>query len=438
MNDDDPFAGFAQDHAVVKPSAGRSPRVVAGQANSPQANQSGQGLTSPLPDLQSSAGLSTLLQLASPLLISGSRIRAMPQHANPSALRAALVEAMKKFESSARAAGLPNDQVIAGRYLLCTFVDECASSTPWGGSGAWSSQSLLVLFHNESWGGEKLFQLLGKLAENIGVNRSLLELIYTILAMGFEGRYRVLDNGRGQLDAVREKLALMLRNQSGSAPVELSPQWEGVRAAGGRLRDGIPLWVVATVAAVALAIVFVFLRVVISSRSDDAFSSLQALDVKAAALPVAAAPVPAVVPRLSGFLKPEIESGLVEVRDYADRSIIIIRGDGFFNAGSADVSASVMPLLGRIGQELARLPGQILVTGHTDNQPIRSLRYPSNWNLSQERAQSVKNILSGSVKPERIRSEGQADTKPVADNASPAGRAKNRRVEITLSLAQPG
>jgi type VI secretion system protein ImpK len=438
MNDDDPFAGFAEDHAVVKPSAGRGPRVAPSQANSPQANQSGQALTSPLPDLQSSAGLSGLLQLASPLLISGSRIRAMPQHANPGALRAALVEAMKKFESSARAAGLPNDQVVAGRYLLCTFVDECASSTPWGGSGAWSSQSLLVLFHNESWGGEKLFQLLGKLAENVGANRSLLELIYTILAMGFEGRYRVLDNGRAQLDAVREKLALMLRNQSGAALAELSPQWEGVRAAGGRLRDGIPLWVIATIAALVLAMVFIFLRVMISSRSDDAFSNLQALDVKAAALPVAAAPVPAVVPRLSGFLKPEIESGQVEVRDYADRSIIIIRGDGFFNAGSADVSAGVMPLLSRIGQELARLPGQILVTGHTDNQPIRSLRYPSNWNLSQERAQSVKNILSGSVKPERIRSEGQADTKPVADNASPAGRAKNRRVEITLSLAQPG
>jgi type VI secretion system protein ImpK len=145
--------------------------------------------------------------------------------------------------------------------------------------------------------------------------------------------------------------------------------------------------------------------------------------------------VPAAAPRLSGFLKPEIDSGAVEVRDYSDRSIIIIRGDGFFNPGSADVSSAVMPLLNRISEELARLPGQVLVTGHTDNQPIRSLRFPSNWNLSQERAQSVKMILAGKVKPERIRSEGLADTKPVADNASPAGRAKNRRVEITLSLA---
>jgi type VI secretion system protein ImpK len=198
------------------------------------------------------------------------------------------------------------------------------------------------------------------------------------------------------------------------------------------------MWVVATIAAVVLAIVFIFLRIMISGKSDDAFSSLQALDVKAAALPVAAPPVLAAAPRLSGFLKPEIDSGAVEVRDFADRSIIIIRGDGFFNAGSAEVSSSVMPLLNRIADELARLPGSVLVTGHTDNQPIRSLRYPSNWNLSQERAQSVKAILGGKVKPERIRSEGLADTQPVGDNASQAGRAKNRRVEITLSLARAG
>ena len=108
----------------------------------------------------------------------------------------------------------------------------------------------------------------------------------------------------------------------------------------------------------------------------------------------------------------------------------------FFEPGSADVSARVLPLLDRIAQELQRTPGQILVTGHTDSQPIRSIRFPSNWHLSQARAQSVKDTLSTKVKPERIRSEGLADTQPVADNGTPTGRAKNRRVEITLRLGQ--
>ena len=433
MTEPDPFSAFESERTVIKPSAGRTPRAHAAAG----VTATFQPETMPLPEVPGSAGLSPVLQVASSLLIAGARIRVMAQHPNPGALRAALVEAVRKFEADARARSLPNEQVVAGRYLLCTYVDECASTTPWGGSGAWSSQSLLVLFHNEAWGGEKLFQLLGKLAENVAANRGLLELIYCILALGFEGRYRVLPDGRAQLDAVREKLALMLREQSGSAPRDLSPHWAGVPAAAHRLRDGIPVWVVASVAALVLALVFVALRLAISNQSNDTFTALQALDVKPAAMPVPLPPAAAAMPRLSGFLKPEIDAGLVEVRDLIDRSIITIRGDGLFDPGSAQLAARVLPLMGRIGDELQKTAGQILVTGHTDNQPIRSIRYPSNWHLSQDRAQAVKDLLAAKVKPERIRSEGLADTQAVADNATAAGRAKNRRVEITLRLAAP-
>jgi type VI secretion system protein ImpK len=431
MSDSDPFAAFESDRTVIKPSAGRGRRPDSASLPVPALPES-----VPLPDLPGISGVSPVLQISSSLLIAGAGIRAMPHHESPAGLRAALVEGVRKFESDARARGLPNEQVVAGRYLLCTFLDECASSTPWGGSGAWSAQSLLVLFHNETWGGEKLFQLLGKLAENVSGNRGLLELIYAMLALGFEGRYRVLQDGRAQLATVREKLALMLRDQSGAAPPELSPRWAGVPASGNRLRDGIPVWVVATVAALFLAIVFIALRLAASSGSNDVFSALQGLDVKAAAIPIPTPPTPAPTPRLSGFLKPEIDAGTVAVHDLADRSIIIIQGDGFFEPASAEVSARVLPLLDRIAQELQRTPGQILVTGHTDSQPIRSIRYPSNWHLSQARAQSVKETLSIKVKPERIRAEGLADTKPVAENGTPAGRARNRRVEITLRLGQ--
>jgi type VI secretion system protein ImpK len=123
------------------------------------------------------------------------------------------------------------------------------------------------------------------------------------------------------------------------------------------------------------------------------------------------------------------------VRDLADRSIVVIKGEGFFDAGSATLSAKASDVLGRIQKALAATPGQILVTGHTDNQPIRSLRYPSNWHLSQDRANAVKTQLAATVKPERLRAEGRADSEAVADNATPAGRAANRRVEITLFVA---
>ena len=431
MSDQDPFSAFETDRTVIKPSAGRGTRPIVNPTVAvPQPE------TVPLPELVGGAGLSLSLQLASPLLIAAARIRAMPQHANPQALRSSLVDAVGKFERDARARGMPNDQVVASRYILCTYIDECASNTPWGGSGAWSAQSLLVQFHNEAWGGEKVFQLMGKLAENAATNRSLLELIYCVLSLGFEGRYRVIQNGRLQLDSVREKLALKLREESGSATGVLSPKWRGVPVVGQGLRDGLSIWVVATAVSLILALTFAGLRFSISDKTDPVFSELQALGLKApsvlSALPVS--PAPSVVPRLSGLLKPEVDAGLIEVRDLADRSIVTIRGDGFFEPGSAEVGPRVLPLLRRIAEELARIEGQVLVTGHTDNQPIHSLRFPSNWHLSEERAKSVKSKLALTLKPERIHSEGLADTQPIADNSTPLGRAKNRRVEVTLRL----
>jgi len=126
------------------------------------------------------------------------------------------------------------------------------------------------------------------------------------------------------------------------------------------------------------------------------------------------------------------------VADFGDRSVITIRGDGFFEPGSATVADKVLPLLVRIGEALNSVQGSVLIIGHTDNQPIRSARFPSNWHLSQDRALAVQKLLSSSVAPERMKAEGRADSEPIANNATPADRAKNRRVEITLFVAKPG
>ena len=434
MSENDPFAAFESDRTVIKPSAGRGARPGApASAAAPAGNAppTPQGLAL---EALMTASLNPLVSAAAPLLNAAPRIRTTAAHPNPVGLRDALAEGIRKFEQQARAQGLPNEQVVAGRYILCTLLDEMAASTPWGGSGVWAAQSLLVQFHNETWGGEKIFQLMSKLAEQIEPNRNLLELIYVVLAFGFEGRYRVLDNGRAQLDAVRQRLAQLLKQSKGGYDKELSPHWQGVPAQPVRLRDGIPMWVIAALAGVFLMFVYIGLRLGINSHSDPVFAQLQALDVKAAPV-LAPAPTPAAPPppRLAGFLKPEIEAGLVAVRDLPDRSVVTIKGDGFFDPGSADIADRVKPLLVRIADGLNGVQGQVLITGHTDNQPIRSLRYPSNWHLSQERAKAVLDALvAAKVQATRMRAEGRADAEPVEDNATPAGRAKNRRVEITL------
>ncbi len=442
MNDKDqpanpnPFAAFEGDRTLIKPSAGRAPRPGEAPAAA-AAPPAAAGLAAAgVPDgsaLPPHASLNPLVQCAAPLLAAAPRLRATLRHPNPAALREQLAESVRRFEAGARAQGLPNEQVVAARYVLCTLLDEAASSTPWGGSGAWSAHSLLVQFHNEGWGGEKVFQLLTRLAENPAQHRHLLELVYVTLSLGFEGRYRVLDNGRAQLDDLRSRLATMLRNLAGPGDKALSLQWRGIAAAPLRLRDGVPLWVVAAATLLLLAGVFAALRLTLNVQTDATFSALQALDAKTAVAPPAPPPATPVPPRLAQLLQADIAAGLVLVKDLADRSTVTVLGDTLFDPGSADVAGRAVPLFNRVAAALNQVPGQVLVSGHTDNQPIRSLRFPSNWHLSKERAASVQRLLAASVKPERLRAEGRADTEPVADNGSAEGRARNRRVEILLT-----
>lgn len=441
MNEDEapnPFAAFEPDRTIIKPSAGRGsrgtgfPAATHAPAAAKVAPVGNQAEAHELLDLPNAVGLNPIVEAAAPLLAMAPRLRAMARHPNAAGLHSSLVDAVKRFEVSARASGVPNEQVIAARYVLCTLIDESASSTPWGGSGAWAAQSLLVLFHRESWGGEKVFQLLTKLAENPAQNRHLLELVYMALALGFEGRYRVLDEGRAQLDSVRERLAQMVRQ--GAVSSELSTQWQGQVPAPRRLRDGIPIWVVAAALATLLAGAFMVLRLSLNAQTDATFSSLQALGTQVQIPPIAPPQVTVPIqPRLAAMLATDIQAKRIEVLDLADRSVVTIQGDGMFSAGSGDVQLADRPLLARIGAALAQVPGSIIISGHTDNVPIRSLAFPSNWHLSKARGLSVRDLLTAQVDTARMRVEGRADTQPVADNASAEGRARNRRVEIVLT-----
>jgi len=436
MSKDDPFASLEGGRTIIMPSPGG--RAPAPQPAEPAPSRAAMD-TAAAPVLN--VGLNPLLAAANPLLNLVPQLRATLSHPDPGGLKDALAHNIRQFEARAKAAGIAPEKVIASRYILCTLLDEAAASTPWGGSGVWGRHSLLVTFHNEAWGGEKVFQLLGKLAENPGANRDMLELMYVCLGLGFEGRYRVLDNGRSQLEALRERLAQMLRNQRGEYEHDLSPHWQGVAAKRNPVFESLPLWVAGAIAGVVLVAAYFSFDIGLNRASDPVFAAIQDIRVKAPApRQAAAAPAPAapVKPRLATFLKPEIEAGKVAVRDLENRSIITIKGDGFFEPGSATVAEGVRPLLARIAEALNSVPGQVQVIGHTDSQPIRSVRFPSNWHLSQERAKAVAQLLAASVQPARLTAEGRADAEPLAPNDTPANRARNRRVEITLFAAHKG
>lgn len=376
------------------------------------------------------SGASPLIAAANPLLNLIPQIRVMLSLPDPAAFHQYLADQIRLFEARARASGVAAETVVGARYCLCTAIDETAAQTPWGSSGIWPRFSLLVAFHNETWGGEKFFQLLAKLVQNPRQHLDLIELMYYCLAMGFEGRYRIVDNGRTQLVALKQRLVQTINATKAEFERTLSLHWRGQQKAAQTPWTMMPLWVLAALAVlVAMGAYFWFL-LNLSRQSDEVFLAINALK----------APHPqtralAVTPRLRAFLEPEIREGLVDVRDEVDRSIVILKGDGMFNAGSNEVKPRYIPVIGRIADGLATISGNVLVVGHTDNVPIRTVRFPSNWQLSKERANAVSAALQGRLPvAERFRTEGRAEAEPVAPNATPEGRSLNRRVEIILQV----
>jgi chemotaxis protein MotB len=117
--------------------------------------------------------------------------------------------------------------------------------------------------------------------------------------------------------------------------------------------------------------------------------------------------------------------------------LVIIRfpGSAAFASGTADLAAEFMPSLGRIGEVLKSANGRIFISGHTDDVPISTERFRSNWDLSAARAVSVAHyLLNDHIEAKRVIVQGAADSQPLLPNDTPENRARNRRVEIALEI----
>jgi len=142
---------------------------------------------------------------------------------------------------------------------------------------------------------------------------------------------------------------------------------------------------------------------------------------------------------LQAALSEESGKGMLQIEQGPKRLIIRIEERGSFGSGSADLNPEFAGMVARVGESLALIPGEIAVEGHTDEIPISTLRFRSNWDLSAGRAAAVANaLLSGpGVAPERVRVQGHAETRPRVANDSATNRALNRRVEIVVDLSGP-
>jgi type VI secretion system protein ImpK len=392
-----------------------------------------------------SVGANKLIAAAAPLLEAAIRITAVRgREPDPEKLKRGMVEAVREFEKRALATGLDTQSLRAARYALCATVDDLVLSTPWGSRSTWTGQSLTSIFHNEVSGGERFFEILEQMQKDYGRHNEVVELMYLCASLGFEGRYRVMPRGTAALTELRDGLFRTIRQRRGEFERELSPRWRGIETTYRPVASRVPLWAIGLGTLGLACLFYIAFNFSLAAASDVVFTELAGLPPHGAAsvpraiiAPPPPPPAPqqatALAPKLRRFLEPEIKAGLVQVLEDAQSITVRLVNRNMFGSGQAQLNGSYVPLLERIGTALQDEQGDVLVNGYTDNQPIHTVQFPSNFQLSQARADAVGKVVAAKLsQPGRVRAVGKGDADPIADNVTADGRQSNRRTEIVL------
>jgi len=408
---DNPFLEPGDEDGTVILSLPQQPAAapLAGRADGPVSTG-----TAGFADIRQ-AGLSPLMAAAAPLLSLLARLRNILSVPDPDALRARTVDEIRRFEQSLRDQNQPVELIRASHYALCASLDDVVRNTPWGSQGAWADTSLVAAFHGEVRSGERFFDILDQLCRQQGKFLPVIELMYVCMSLGMQGRYRLSPRGPAELDRVREETYVLIMRQRQLAERELSPHWRGVSAPYRPLGAALPVWVAAVGALGLLGLIYGLLLFSLNDRSDRLFEAGLALPpghmpaITRVAPPQPAPPQPAPERgKLAGFLAPEVASGRVSIAGTEAVPIVRIQSAGLFRSGP------------------------VSVIGYTDNQPIHTVAFPSNFQLSGARAKAAAGIIGAAIDPARLTVEGRADADPIASNDAPAGREQNRRIELVL------
>ena len=376
-----------------------------------------------------------LLAAASPLLNTIVHIRMAATHDDPAGLRLQLVEEVRHFENRCKQAGLPFETIIGARYCLCTALDEAAAQTPWGIRGVWSGNGLLVTFHNESWGGEKFFQLLSRLSQTPAQHLPLLEVIHYCLLLGYEGRYRGMENGRQQRDTLLTRLGQLIAEtrQSMAAPVSVTVETRPLTSQ--FWRPPVPLWSCLVITALIASLIYSGLNWQLGSQAAPLLRAIyQALppDITLSR----SGPMPQPLLNLRQRLSDVLSAGQLEVSDGPFGSKIIFSTDRLFDGDATALNTTGRALLMRVAVAIEDIKGTVLVSAYADNRQEHTGRFASSYEFTLARARAVSALLNQQLSPgHQVKAEGRGDSDPLLPNDSAENRAHNRRIEITLFAA---
>ncbi|MFC0396980.1 type IVB secretion system protein IcmH/DotU [Paraburkholderia rhizosphaerae] len=375
-----------------------------------------------------------LVRAANPLLLLAVQLRhSVAPPADIARLREQAVAQVQSFESNAQTLGVSSQTVVAARYVLCTMIDESVNNAPWGDLSGWAQKTLLVTFHGETYGGAKFFQILDRLSVDFSRHLDLIELMYICLALGFGGRYLVEPGGLGRLADIQDDLYRRIRGLREAPAAELAPHWRGIEDRRNPLLRYVPLWVIAVAALCILLAAFLFFYTRLNTLSDPVSAQLAKIGLEDAPPPQTVVRPKVARKTLKQLLAPEEQAGKLTVDEKPDgEDAVRLAANALFPSGGADIAADEIPLLHRITWALNQVDGRVIIVGHTDDQPVRSLKFKDNFELSTARAQNTLQIVAqGLNDPRRLEASGAGSSQPVATPVdTPENRARNRRVEI--------
>jgi type VI secretion system protein ImpK len=401
-----------------------------------------------------------ILRSAGPLLLLLGRLRVALASASPASLMELAANAIKFFEKDIRSAGISEAQANAAKYIICATADDIVQNIPTEDRHVWTQYSMLSRFFGERIGGVRFFDELTRLKQDPLVNYGVLELQHTCLALGFQGLHRTSAGGVATLQQIQRDLYETLRRVRPKVYRELSPRWQGQKLASQLSRLRVPWWAATSFAALLLFGLYFLLLYWLTGGVDGVATALASLhdlgklsiqrkvSVPPPPPPPPPSPVAATEPdkitqlqRICAALASEVAARKVGVDQTANQIIIRVDNVALFDSGSATVLDQFKPVATRVAATLDKEEGYVKVIGHTDTTPISAgnVRFPSNYALSVERAKNVAALFRPSLgKGDRIQTDGKGETAPIADNKTPEGRAKNRRVEIQIPRTDPG
>ena len=219
-----------------------------------------------------------LIDAATPLLGLVIRVRRLADFQGVENLYQQVVDEVAAIDRELVEQGYERPTVVAYRYVLCAFIDEAVLGTDWGAHSVWSQHSLLSRFHNETWGGEKVFAITARMEQEPERYRDMLEFIYLCLCLGFEGRYKVMTNGRDEYEQIIRGLYEQIRGLRRDEELQpLSSALDNVTPARNRLRTGLPLWGIGGLFVAAMGGVETLYNIALNERIRDVLSVLEQL-----------------------------------------------------------------------------------------------------------------------------------------------------------------